>query len=452
MKRSLFGFLVVLMFVPHFAGASEMPRNLEDYCVFANKKLLLGTNAAIIGGSAGVNRVIERASRFSMVMQSHSIVDPSFPVAASSIKMVDYATVGGLFRDFLTRVGIVNVNWEFDGDFPVLTLPDLPFFLPEDIHIIPQEGTTWLGPGRYGILEVGPGATVVLTGGEYHFLQTWFRAGSQFYYENPVEVRVQGKFMGDEGIVVRSAPWADVLPHDANFVVGGAMATFGPYGSYDGMFYAPRSSIRVQRQTTITGQVVGNKVRFSDNVRCIWAAGIVPTPTPSPTPTPMATPTRTPTPTPTLTPTPTRTPTPTATQVPTPTPAPTATPTPTPTPTRTPSPTVAPTATPSPTPVPTATPTGTPTPTAVPTQTPPVCIPSAEVCNGRDDDCDTKIDEGNPGGGISCSTGNLGVCAAGVTKCHQGNVICTQNTGAFPEICTDQLDNDCDGTVNDGCP
>jgi hypothetical protein len=30
-----------------------------------------------------------------------------------------------------------------------------------------------------------------------------------------------------------------------------------------------------------------------------------------------------------------------------------------------------------------------------------------EVCNGVDDDCDTQTDEGNPGGGAACSTGQL---------------------------------------------
>jgi hypothetical protein len=47
------------------------------------------------------------------------------------------------------------------------------------------------------------------------------------------------------------------------------------------------------------------------------------------------------------------------------------------------------------------------------------CLPSAEVCDGRDDDCDRKVDE-------SC---------------------CDPS----PEDCGDTLDNDCDGVVNEGC-
>ncbi len=156
-----------------------------------------------------------------------------------------------------------------------------------------------------------------------------------------------------------------------------------------------------------------------------------------------------PTPRPTVIPTPRPTATPSPTQTPRPTVTPTRTPTPTPV--VTPSPTATPRPTVTPTPRPTATPTPTPTRTPSPTATP-ACTPSTEICNGRDDDCDGRIDEGNPGGGVSCATGGQGICAAGTTTCHFGNVICAQNTGSIPEICSDQLDNDCDGAVNDGCP
>ncbi len=77
--------------------------------------------------------------------------------------------------------------------------------------------------------------------------------------------------------------------------------------------------------------------------------------------------------------------------------------------------------------------------------------PVAETCDGFDNDCDGTPDDGDPGGGINCSTGQLGVCAAGTTQCSGGSVICTQNVAASAEIC-DGFDNDCDGAVDDGDP
>jgi hypothetical protein len=77
--------------------------------------------------------------------------------------------------------------------------------------------------------------------------------------------------------------------------------------------------------------------------------------------------------------------------------------------------------------------------------------PSAETCDGVDNNCNGAVDEGNPGGGINCSTGLLGVCSAGHTACQSGSVACVQNLQPSAEAC-DGLDNNCNGTIDDGNP
>ncbi|WP_395829727.1 MopE-related protein [Archangium violaceum] len=76
---------------------------------------------------------------------------------------------------------------------------------------------------------------------------------------------------------------------------------------------------------------------------------------------------------------------------------------------------------------------------------------AAEVCNSVDDDCNGVVDDGNPGGNSTCSTGRPGVCLAGTTACFNGSVICVQNEMASTERC-DGLDNDCDGDRDEGNP
>jgi hypothetical protein len=75
--------------------------------------------------------------------------------------------------------------------------------------------------------------------------------------------------------------------------------------------------------------------------------------------------------------------------------------------------------------------------------------PAAEICNGLDDDCDDLIDQGNPEGDQRCDTGRRGVCADGRTICRNGGVQCDPIGMPGEEIC-DGLDNDCDGTTDEG--
>ena len=82
--------------------------------------------------------------------------------------------------------------------------------------------------------------------------------------------------------------------------------------------------------------------------------------------------------------------------------------------------------------------------------------PSAEMCDGLDNDCDSAIDEGveapcyqGPAGTV-----NVGVCRPGVRRCTAGLLgACTDEVVPRVEIC-DNADNDCNGRVDEvegGC-
>jgi cysteine-rich repeat protein len=83
------------------------------------------------------------------------------------------------------------------------------------------------------------------------------------------------------------------------------------------------------------------------------------------------------------------------------------------------------------------------------------CLPPAETCNGSDDDCDTLIDEA-----FACAAGSTGTCtnACGVT----GTRTCDRRRCTWGACCADRevcqcgtaarCDDDCDTLAEEGCP
>jgi hypothetical protein len=76
-------------------------------------------------------------------------------------------------------------------------------------------------------------------------------------------------------------------------------------------------------------------------------------------------------------------------------------------------------------------------------------LPASESCDNTDNNCNGQVDES-----LTKQCGlNIGACRYGTSTCSYGNwsTPCTGGIQPEAEDCTNNVDDDCDGTVNNGC-
>jgi MYXO-CTERM domain-containing protein len=79
------------------------------------------------------------------------------------------------------------------------------------------------------------------------------------------------------------------------------------------------------------------------------------------------------------------------------------------------------------------------------------CVPAPqEVCDGKDNNCDGSTDETFPEKGKTCGS-SKGECTPGVWECVSGKLVCQGGALGTTEKC-DGKDNDCDGVIDNNIP
>jgi hypothetical protein len=76
---------------------------------------------------------------------------------------------------------------------------------------------------------------------------------------------------------------------------------------------------------------------------------------------------------------------------------------------------------------------------------------AVEICDGIDNDCSAGTGDGSGEGwdGGSCDGADADLCQEGIYECINGIQNCSDVTGDISEVCSDGIDNDCDGSVDE---
>jgi hypothetical protein len=80
------------------------------------------------------------------------------------------------------------------------------------------------------------------------------------------------------------------------------------------------------------------------------------------------------------------------------------------------------------------------------------CVEMSEICNGRDEDCDSNIDEDFPTLGSPCTAGSGACMASGVFECdgEGAGVRCSAMPGNGGNETCNGINDDCDATTDEG--
>lgn len=200
---------------------------------------------------------------------------------ADSVKVNQRSVIPSLHYNHLVEGQQVTINQRVTPlALPMVELPPFLSSSPSGNHVtVAQAKSLTLAAGSYGDFKVNQRATVIFTGGEYHFASWDVGQQVNLYFAAPSEVRIAGRLaVGQRSVVAPQPGAADLSAHDIVIYVAGLngnngglsgspkTAQIGQQVELQANIYAPNGTVLLNQRTNVRGAVIGHWVEIGQQV------------------------------------------------------------------------------------------------------------------------------------------------------------------------------------------
>ncbi len=234
MFRKVFCIFAVLVILPTFtANASS---NISSFSVFATNSVWVRLGADVNSGNIGVKDAspgpwLDSQSEVSI---GHNVnVADGVSIYGDSIKVKTGASAFDVYYNELTNNGTIRGSKYIPLDLPLdITVPAFPTPAPgtED-HNIPRGGSLTLDAGSYGEIMVRKNATLILTGGTYHFENLDLgSSNAKVLFQAPTDLIINNRLGPGKNAVIGPDYGSGISAKDIRIYVNGINGSTGNLG------------------------------------------------------------------------------------------------------------------------------------------------------------------------------------------------------------------------------
>lgn len=273
----LFGVFVTLLILPTFtANASD---NISSFSVFATNSVWVRLGADVNSGNIGVRDASPAPwlNALSEVSIGHNVhVADGIGIYGDTVKIKAGASVFDLYYNELINNGTARGSEYTPLVLPLdITMPEFPVPAPgtED-HVVPTRESLTLEPGSYGKIMVRRNATLILTGGTYHFENLDLGIfNAKVLFQSPTDLIINNRLKPGKGAYIGPEDGSSISARDIRIYVCGINGNTGYLGATPkaarvgfnnilrANIYAPYGTLWIKRGTVAEGAFIGRDVR-----------------------------------------------------------------------------------------------------------------------------------------------------------------------------------------------